>query len=192
MFVGERTAERTGKAEQLNHAKREVGGGKVPIHIYEKTGWFKDPQGNWVNEVSDKNAKLTGALKKDGQVIPLGQAIKHDEAFRAHPNAAKTKIQAVSSLPHRGVYYPGAKTIMVRDAKDVQAILHEKQHAHQDLDGRLTKADHQKPYAKQDAEIEAFDVMHRKESGSDSKPDLLKKANGSDVTARTHLARRGR
>jgi hypothetical protein len=95
MFVGDKAAPNIpGASEQLGQARaEESGGGHMPA-IFASTGWFKGPDGQWRREVPDKDMEFTGKLKKGAGAIPLDQAIKHDELFKAAPGLRDVTIEA--------------------------------------------------------------------------------------------------
>jgi phage/plasmid primase-like uncharacterized protein len=116
--------------------------GRTPFDIYKETGYWKSPGGMWVYEIDDtklkllKTAKATKAIEGD---VLLSDVVKHPDLFNAVP-AMKTVRFRVEDRPN-SAYNPKTNTVILSsrrpDAKVLNSILHEIQHAEQFLNGRI-------------------------------------------------------
>lgn len=104
MFVGSRNqdvandvADTLGKRKELDEArameKASIDKGEMPDYeaIWEKTGWYKEPDASWSYEVADNEASIDkSTFFKNGKArtgvhTTLGRAIKHDKLFDLFP-----------------------------------------------------------------------------------------------------------
>jgi len=185
MFVGDKAAPNIeGASEQLGRAKEQADNGKHMPHIFQQTDWFQNKDDKqWRREVSDKDMKMTGDLKKNGGSMRLDQAVKHDELFKAVPNLRCTTIESkkLSGKGNVAEYDPNKNHITVNNPKDMKSTAHEIQHAVQNDQNFPTGsrgADGSDPnYKNNRGEREARDVEARL-NGQGGKPDLLHKSVG--------------
>lgn len=62
--------------------------------IWLKTGWFKDRNGQWKFEVSDKNMSLKDNLNiQENAEYKLSDLIEHDSLFRLYPELKNQKVR---------------------------------------------------------------------------------------------------
>lgn len=62
--------------------------------IWLKTGWFKDKNGQWKFEVSDKNMNLKDNLNiQENTEYKLSDLIEHDSLFRLYPELENLKVR---------------------------------------------------------------------------------------------------
>lgn len=62
--------------------------------IWLKTGWFKDRNGQWKFEVSDKNMSLKDNLNiQENTEYKLSDLIEHDSLFRLYPELKNQKVR---------------------------------------------------------------------------------------------------
>lgn len=63
--------------------------GEAPEAVFKRSGYFKDPNGQWRKYVSDKDAQITGegvfAVAGNKQTT-LGKALQHDNLMRLDPS----------------------------------------------------------------------------------------------------------
>lgn len=190
LFLGERSE--TANKDSLEEAKALEKKRTDAKDIYHKTGWFKGKDKKWRYEIDDQPAKLTSEAnsyykhvqRKLGDIdTTLGAIIKHDELYKAFPEAKDIKVRLLrvkeankaaemetdeteSSLSWGAVWDSPTKTMIV----NVQAILsrddfrstvlHEVQHYLQDVNdfdyGPLS-GDYNRRYG----EVEAYNVQKR-------------------------------
>lgn len=192
MYVNEVVAPRVGEEADLALAEKLHREGQDLDQIYETTGWFPGPDGEFRTQISDKSFALTGALAEQGHTT-LGQAIEHDELFDIVPEVANTPVVHDPNLDSRGGYSPDLDMIVVRDADDAEAIAHEAQHAVQDAlnfpsesrGSSIEEAGSREAYMANNGEIEAFEVMDHIGSAPAETPDLLEKAGEVGVGPRS-------
>lgn len=180
MFVGDRAAPNiAGGQETLAASQNAQGSGDPPDWIYQRYGWFQGKDGQWRTEVPDDKMEMTGKLKKGEGPMPLDQAIKHDELFKAAPNLRHTTIEAGQPTGKGAVaeYDPNQDHITVRNPKDLKSTAHEVQHAVQNDQGfpeDSRGASGSDPrYWQNKGEEEARDVEKRLQ-GPKGTPDLMK------------------
>ena len=196
MFVTDgNSTDAAGTQSAISEGKKLERKGHTPSSIFKEKGCFRGPDGHWRHEISDKNARMTGNLR-NGRETTLDKAMDHQELFKVDPSMRKTKIQADRNMDTPGAYDPDHDRIFVKDPNNIAVALHEAQHAKQKRDGLPesssgSSADNVAEYVRNDGEIEAFDVMHRHKNGTSDKPDLVRKAEGQDVRAKTHMAPAG-
>jgi hypothetical protein len=130
---------------------------KVPNeNLWKNYGFAPDAAGDWLGEVSDKNAYLKPfGLKRfqEGNTIPLGQLLEHPALYRAYPSSFSTPVEPLMpgtrarSVPDRVVppnqlgWYEPTQDILATNRtmspeKILNNLLHEVEHRHQAIDGR--------------------------------------------------------
>ncbi len=115
------------------------------------TGWYQDKDGKWKYEISDEDIIFLPA--KEGNEYytrkiftdTLDRIIKHPTLFKLYPELKNIEVRFTSGmLDNQGVYYPSKKTIEIfapkklngfTKGKQVIVLLHEIQHAIQDIEG---------------------------------------------------------
>lgn len=131
--------------------------GFTPEQIWEKTGNFRGPGGEWRQEISDAAAKFrtnfnaSAASKannyKEGIEGPIGGMLTHKELYEAYPELLRTDRMTLTKLPdwipesiESGVHkrtFGGAGKTEVRAKTEPAALdttMHELQHAIQSLE----------------------------------------------------------
>ena len=92
MFIGKSAknwdAAAATKAIQMEKA------GIDPKVIWEQTGTWKGPEGQWRQEISDKTSKITedvyNQISANKQFKgPMSQALRHEELYKAYPESAR-------------------------------------------------------------------------------------------------------
>jgi hypothetical protein len=176
----------TGDHSGLAKARREAARGAMPLHVFKKFGWFEGPDGHWRREISDRNARIKSSLAK-GRETTLGQAISHDELFRAAPELKDTRIMVADNINGEqvaGAYDFDNDLIVVSDASDKDTLFHEIQHAVQTKQQFPKRSRGANPddvgwdaYINNLGEVEARDAGARRDGNSDA-PELLKRASG--------------
>ncbi len=141
-------------------------------------------------EISDEENRELQALKKSLEGVKLrpetlGDYVKHDELFKAYPELKNLKVTLRSDMPteDHGSYNSQKKEIELNSfrAQDEDAfrhtLIHEIQHAVQDIEGFSGGADSRNPdYVQTAGEIEARDVSKRlgydAEKRKNTRPDI--------------------
>lgn len=141
VFAGRRaqTADLKALAQAMN-----MEGRKPPEHIWDKTGWFRDVDGKWKFEVSDRHSELSGIpvsvsanMTRLSQPMPLEELMRHPDLFAAYPQL-KTMPIVPDKSGFSGSYLPGVGEIHLANAPEEEfhsTALHEIQHAVQDIEG---------------------------------------------------------
>jgi hypothetical protein len=144
-------AAKTANLPALARAEQLAEAGADRRAIWDETGWFKGPDGQWRFEIDDSGAKFPGmngevALKKRAR---MDQSFKHDELFEAYPDAAAIPLKPEYANPrYSGMHYPGADEKITLNPnilgpgknkpKATSTALHELQHAVQSREGFAT------------------------------------------------------
>ncbi len=141
-------------------------------------------------EISDEENNELQALRKSLEGVKLrpttlGDYVKHDELFKAYPELKNLKVTLRSDMPREdhGSYNSQRKEIILNSlqASDEYAIrntlMHEIQHAIQDIEGFSGGADSRSPdYVRTAGEVEARDVSKRlgydAEKRKNTRPDI--------------------
>lgn len=165
-------------AKKLEKSKKSDGTKYTNEEIRQATMWFKDPNGKWILELSDKNANFYNInkieLKKKYKIKDI---FRHPALFEAYDELANTNIEFKHIKEDKngtkiGAYYdPFFKKIVMNDfllepkyqkyAKKL--LLHEMQHKIQQIEG-LEKGDKGKNYIRYYTslgEIQSSDVEQR-------------------------------
>ena len=136
-------------------------------------GWFKDKEGNWKFEISDKDMTLKKNLKLSDTGNRLGDILEHDALFRAYPELRDTIVNFKDIKDASGFFHKGTKEITLNKRlfntqdwkKSVEAsLIHEVQHAIQEIEGYPGAANpfwSKKAYYEELGEIEASDTKER-------------------------------
>ncbi len=125
---------KTADYEKLITAKTMEMDGRTKQEIWDKTGWFRSPQGTWQFEIDDSKAKYKGAGGKT-----LGDVMDHPEYYQAYPEAAKRPIQIneTRSGQSSGLYDPTTRSMNITgQPQDIlRTIIHETTHDNQREEG---------------------------------------------------------
>ena len=129
-FAGEKAL--NASANKLSKAKAMLEKGEDEVKIWQSTGWYKDKDGAWKFEIDDSPAKI-----KNQNADKLGDLLEHKELFKAYPELKDIKIKKIidEKVGKLGYYDPNEKEIALRDISDKSTLMHEVQHAIQDVEG---------------------------------------------------------
>ncbi len=133
IFIGKKAttwdAAAAARAEQMERAKAS------PEEIWQQTGTFRSPDGQWRQEISDDPAKLTEALNPKN----LQEFLSHPAAFKAYPDLAQIEVTLRNSSGKYGSYYSPTEfrpeEIVIGPGNRRSTALHEIQHAIQEREG---------------------------------------------------------
>lgn len=108
--------------------------------IREKTGWYKDVNGDWKFEISDESAKLK-VKPKENATYKLSDLLSHDYIFDMYKNLEGTKVvfKDLGETRGRANKITGAISInnnLVNDTQQLKkTLIHEIQHNIQRAEG---------------------------------------------------------
>ena len=108
--------------------------------IRQKTNWFQDKNGVWKFEFSDKDMKIRSNIKANS-INRLDEILEHDTLFTVYPELENLKVVFKDTNKIDGNYNKNTKSITMSNdlighrAKTGIAIIHEIQHAIQDIEG---------------------------------------------------------
>jgi len=131
-FAGEKAI--TANVGKLDQAKAMLEKGADEVEIWQKTGWFKDKDGAWKFEIGDSKARLNPNFKSGGR---LSELLEHKELFKAYPELKDIKIKKIidEKGENLGYYDPNKKEIAINNIGDKSTLMHEVQHAIQEIEG---------------------------------------------------------
>ena len=129
-FAGEKAL--NANANKLSKAKAMLEKGEDEVKIWQSTGWYKDKDGAWKFEIDDNPAKI-----KNQNADKLGDLLEHKELFKAYPELKDISVKKMNDkeVGKLGYYDPNKKEIVLRDLSDKSTLMHEVQHAIQDIEG---------------------------------------------------------
>ena len=129
-FAGEKAL--NASANKLSKAKGMLEKGEDEVKIWQSTGWYKDKDGAWKFEIDDTPAKI-----KNQNADKLGDLLEHKELFKAYPELKDIKIKKIidEKGENLGYYDPNKKEIAINNIGDKSTLMHEIQHAIQDIEG---------------------------------------------------------
>ena len=129
-FAGEKAL--NASANKLSKAKAMLEKGEDEVKIWQSTGWYKDKDGAWKFEIDDNPAKI-----KNQNADKLGDLLEHKELFKAYPELKDIKIKKIidEKGENLGYYDPNKKEIGINNIGDKSTLMHEIQHAIQDIEG---------------------------------------------------------
>lgn len=121
----------TADLQALARARAMAVSGEGRDAILAKTGWWRGPDGKWRFEISDKGATVNPSAVSGGK---LDTFIDHPDLFKAYPELADVTVQTMSR--RGGSYSSGddAPLISINDKLPKGSLLHETQHAIQDIE----------------------------------------------------------
>ena len=139
MFAGRNA--KNANVSALETAKQMEGDGVDSETIRKETGWHKGYEGKWRFEISDSEIKL----KKQGNMpdySTLGELIDHKKLFAAYPEMKKIKVLFSEKCEgFMGMYVREYNAIILdkslkeKEADLMRLVVHEIQHAVQDIEG---------------------------------------------------------
>ena len=129
-FAGEKAL--NASANKLSKAKAMLEKGEDEVKIWQSTGWYKDKDGAWKFEIDDSPAKI-----KNQNADKLGDLLEHKELFKAYPELKDIKIKKIidEKGENLGYYDPNKKEIAINNIGDKSTLMHEVQHAIQNIEG---------------------------------------------------------
>ena len=182
-FAGEKAI--TANVGKLDQAKAMLEKGANEVEIWQKTGWFKDKDGAWKFEIGDSKARLNPNFKSGGR---LSELLEHKELFKAYPELKDIKIKKIidEKGENLGYYDPNKKEIAINSIGDKSTLMHEVQHAIQNIEG-FAKGSGAKGenYRLSHGEAEARNVQNRLNLGDKFRAKIVKDNNpvGDDYHA---------
>ena len=175
-FAGEKAL--NANANKISKAKAMLEKGEDEVKIWQSTGWYKDKDGAWKFEIDDSPAKI-----KNQNADKLGDLLEHKELFKAYPELKDIKIKKISDERGEklGYYDPNKKEIGINNIGDKSTLMHEVQHAIQDIEG-FAKGEN---YRLSHGEAEARNVETRLNLGDKFRVKIVKDNNpvGDDYHA---------
>uniref|UniRef100_UPI001CB749A4 LPD23 domain-containing protein n=3 Tax=Campylobacter concisus TaxID=199 RepID=UPI001CB749A4 len=129
-FAGEKAL--NASANKLSKAKAMLEKVEDEVKIWQSTGWYKDKDGAWKFEIDDSPAKI-----KNQNADKLGDLLEHKELFKAYPELKDIKIKKIIDEKGEklGYYDPNKKEIAINNIGDKSTLMHEVQHAIQNIEG---------------------------------------------------------
>ena len=182
-FAGEKAI--TANVGKLDQAKAMLENGADEVEIWQKTGWFKDKDEAWKFEIGDSKAKLNPNFKSGGK---LGELLEHEELFKAYPELKDISVKKINDEGGEklGYYDPNKKEIAINNIGDKSTLMHEVQHAIQEIEG-FAKGSGAKGenYRLSHGEAEARNVQNRLNLGDKFRAKIVKDNNpvGDDYHA---------
>ena len=180
-FAGEKAL--NASANKLSKAKAMLEKGEDEVKIWQSTGWYKDKDGAWKFEIDDSPAKI-----KNQNADKLGDLLEHKELFKAYPELKDIKIKKIidEKGENLGYYDPNKKEIAINNIGDKSTLMHEVQHAIQEIEG-FAKGSGAKGenYRISHGEAEARNVQNRLNLGDKFRAKIVKDNNpvGDDYHA---------
>ena len=172
-FAGEKAL--NASANKLSKAKAMLEKSEDEVKIWQSTGWYKDKDGAWKFEIDDSPAKI-----KNQNADKLGDLLEHKELFKAYPELKDIKIKKIidEKGENLGYYDPNKKEIGINNIGDKSTLMHEVQHAIQDIEG-FAKGSGAKGenYRLSHGEAEARNVQNRLNLGDKFRVKIVKDNN---------------
>jgi hypothetical protein len=148
-YAGERSAMSAPVRANLARAVELETSGTENEAIRQKTGWFKGMDGKWRYEISDGAVlqsgidKLAEQQRNDNNLyISLSELYDNELLYQAYPvlkNGLLVKVNDAALTERQGSYKDGVITISAnslnRNDKGIGILIHEIQHAIQDIEG---------------------------------------------------------
>lgn len=148
MFVGSRNQDTAndvanvlGKRKELDEARAmeqaSIAKGEMPDYeaIWEKTGWYKEPDTSWSYEIADNEAGINeGVFFSNGRArtgvhTTLGKAIRHDKLFDLFPelkdipfHIGKSNTSGIQNRDSLALYHGGDKPEIIVNASALAKI----------------------------------------------------------------------
>lgn len=111
--------------------------GVNPEQIWQQHGYYQDPKGNWLREISDQGLiRKEGVSTLPGGTIPLSEFAEHTELEKEYPDLwKKLKVKFIPGSPESASFDPSTYTISVNRGVPKSILAHEIQHAIQQYEG---------------------------------------------------------
>jgi hypothetical protein len=147
MFIGK--SAKNWDAAAATKALEMEKAGVDPKMIWQETGTWKGPEGQWRQEISDKSSKITddvyNQISANKQFKgPMSQALRHEELYKAYPQSLGIPTTMFADIAPSGNLSPGRSgtfqtpqiTVGGPSTMDQRSVaLHELQHAIQHREG---------------------------------------------------------
>ena len=147
-FVGLKGLTQAGMSDKQKSrfvlAKLMDANGELRSDIWFDTGFIRGADKEWRTEISDKDAKFTFEKIMSGGNVrmdtphKLGNILDHPKLFKLYPELANYSIEYDADLaPGNAAFIPTKKQILMSGqyVDDMSTLLHEIQHAIQELEG---------------------------------------------------------
>ena len=136
--------------------------------IRKTTNWYQDKNGDWKFEFSDKDMSLKNIEFHENKTYKLGDILEHDTLFMLYPELANYDVE-FTNMKSTGRYSKITKQIKLnkkllnRKQSTEGTLIHEIQHAIQDIEGFEigTNTLFKEAYYNNLGEIEATDTKQR-------------------------------
>ncbi len=191
MFGGDRAT--SADLAALAAAQKMHEAGRQRSQIWNDTGWFLNPAGQWRYEIDDSKARPRDLSPTQGR--PMSEVLDHPELFKAYPALMSTMVQIEDRDKldggHIAEYDPRSNQMFVAGKRPggsvLSTLLHEAQHGVQTIQGDID-AD---PMQKADIgelvrRATASRLMNQKNERS-AAPGLTKELFGDEVRMRNEL-----
>lgn len=134
-------AAKTADLVKLASAKDMAAQGATRDTIWNSTGWFQGPEGNWRYEIPDNQMQRLAVVNDQG--AKLGAVIDHPALFQAYPQLRDTIVRQ-GGAKSGGQFQPGWEgspaNIVLGSNQSPFSLLHEIQHNVQQLEGNTRGA----------------------------------------------------
>ena len=141
MFIGVKGLTQRGMTPKEEgrflNAKLMDATGELRSDIWYDTGWLRGADGQWRTEISDKDAKLKASLPNFG-TGKLGDLLDHLTLYKLYPQlTGYTLVVDPQMEPNSAAFIPEQQEIRMAAVQNspVTALLHEVQHAIQEIEG---------------------------------------------------------
>ncbi len=134
-FVGERAYLTDAERRDMSLAEQMAADKVSSSDIWTQTGWKIGADGKPRMEIDDSKAVYHTEHAADAQT--LGEVLEHPELYRRHPELAKMPFRQEDIMPGalQGKYLGKDKGFVMRRGASKGALLHEVQHAIQEIEG---------------------------------------------------------
>jgi hypothetical protein len=128
IFIGKNAKGYNMKAQKL--AQDMESQGYKRSQIWDKTGTYRNQNGDWRQEISDKEFKIKQREFKDQETYKFSDVFDHPELYKAYPFLKDYTIQIDSNLGSLGSWNAYKKLMRIRpDQLSRIVAVHELQHA---------------------------------------------------------------
>jgi hypothetical protein len=103
--------------------------------VRKATGWFRGMDKKWRFEIDDSAMGLRNVNREPGQKHFLGDVIEHERLFAAYPQLRDVTVKFVAGKRGKGAYDRVENVIELSANTGRRTLLHEVQHAIQELEG---------------------------------------------------------
>ena len=133
IFIGKKAKGYDTKAQEL--AQYMEKNGYKRSEIWRKTRTYRNQNGDWRQEISNRDFKIKQREFKDQETYKFSDVFDHKELYNAYPFLKDYTIQIDSNLGSLGSWNAGKKLMRIRpDQLSRIVAVHELQHAVQDVE----------------------------------------------------------